>query len=97
MLFRSPEPIACLHPKELKKQGLQAGDEVTLTTRRGSITLRVREDRDVAVGMVFVPFCFNEAAANVLTNPQLDPFGKIPEFKFAAVRLEPVKEAIAAE
>lgn len=92
-----PEPIACLHPKELKKQGLQAGDEVTLTTRRGSITLRVREDRDVAVGMVFVPFCFNEAAANVLTNPQLDPFGKIPEFKFAAVRLEPVKEAIAAE
>src|SRR5690606_40534646 len=69
---------------------------VTLTTRRGSITLRVRKDRDVAPGMVFVPFCFNEAAANVLTNPQLDPFGKIPEFKFAAVRLEPA-EAVRSE
>ncbi|WP_366554386.1 formate dehydrogenase subunit alpha [Aquibaculum sediminis] len=91
-----PEPIACLNPRELGERGLQAGDRVRLTTRRGSISLRVREDRDVPPGMVFVPFCFNEAAANVLTNPQLDPFGKIPEFKFAAVRLES-EEAVAAE
>ncbi|MDF2096540.1 formate dehydrogenase subunit alpha [Aquibaculum arenosum] len=91
-----PEPIACLHPKELGERDLRAGDRVRLTTRRGSISLRVREDRDVPPGMVFVPFCFNEAAANVLTNPQLDPFGKIPEFKFAAVRLES-EEAVAAE
>jgi formate dehydrogenase major subunit len=48
--------------------------------------------------MVFIPFCFTEAAANLLTNPQLDPFGKIPEFKFCAARVEPVKEAaVAAE
>jgi formate dehydrogenase major subunit len=45
---------------------------------------------------VFVPFCYSEAAANVLTNPKLDPFGKIPEFKFCAARVEPV-EALAAE
>ena len=47
----------------------------------------LRADRDVADGMVFAPFCFAEAPANVLTNPQLDPFGKIPEFKVAAARV----------
>ena len=40
--------------------------------------------------MVFIPFCFAEAAANLLTNPQLDPIGKIPEFKFCAAKVEPV-------
>ena len=53
------------------------------------------QDRDVPEGMVFVPFCFSEAAANLLTNPQLDPFGKIPEFKFCAARVEPVSAAAA--
>ena len=48
--------------------------------------LKARADRDVAEGMVFIPFCFAEAAANLLTNPQLDPMGKIPEFKFCAAR-----------
>jgi len=90
-----PEAVACLNPREIAAQGLKPGDRVRLTTRRGTIELRLRQDRDVPEGMVFVPFCYNEAAANMLTNPQLDPFGKIPEFKFAAVRLEPATQQAA--
>jgi formate dehydrogenase major subunit len=56
------------------------------------VVLKARADRDVAEGMVFIPFCFAEAAANLLTNPQLDPMGKIPEFKFCAAKVEPVRE-----
>jgi len=51
----------------------------------------------VAPGQVFIPFCYAEAAANVLTNPQLDPFGKIPEYKFCAARVEPAAVRVAAE
>ena len=64
-----------------------------LTTRRGSVALKARADRAVAEDMVFIPFAYVEAAANILTNPVLDPYGKIPEFKFAAVRVEPAGEA----
>ncbi len=91
-----PEPVASLNLREMRRFGLHAGDSVRLETRRGSIVLTVRVDRGVADGMVFVPFCFWEAPANVLTNPQLDPFGKIPEFKYCAARVERV-EAEAAE
>ncbi len=83
-----PEAVASLHPGELAKMALAPGDAVRVTSRRGSITLKTRADRDVPEGMVFIPFCFVEAAANLLTSPKLDPFGKIPEFKFSAVRLE---------
>ncbi len=82
-----PEGMAAMHPKEIRRLGLKAGGTITVETRRGAITARLRADRDVAEGMVFVPFAFNEAAANRLTNPALDPFGKIPEFKFAAARV----------
>ena len=57
----------------------------------------MRSDRDVAENMVFMPFCYAEAAANLLTNPALDPFGKIPEFKFCAVRAERAEIRSAAE
>ena len=57
----------------------------------------MRSDRDVPQNMLFMPFCYAEAAANLLTNPALDPFGKIPEFKFCAVRAEKVEQRIAAE
>jgi formate dehydrogenase major subunit len=56
-----------------------------------------RQDNAVPEGVLFIPFCFAEAAANLLTNPQLDPFGKIPEFKFCAARLEPAEMRVAAE
>jgi formate dehydrogenase major subunit len=79
-----PEANCSLNPKTLRKMGVEPGGLVRLTTRRGSVTLMARADRAVAEDMVFVPFAFVEAAANVLTNPVLDPWGKIPEFKFAA-------------
>jgi formate dehydrogenase major subunit len=85
-----PGPVAAMNPREIDARGLTAGDAVTVTTRRGAITATLRADRDVADGMVFVPFCFFEAPANRLTNPQLDPFGKIPEFKYCAAQVTSV-------
>ena len=83
-----PEANCSLHPATLRKLGVEAGEMVQLTTRRGSIQIMARADRAVSPDMVFVPFAYVEAAANVLTNPAVDPYGKIPEFKFAAVRVE---------
>ena len=70
---------------------------IRVETRRGAIELMARADRAVAEDMVFIPFAYVEAAANMLTNPQLDPYGKIPEFKFSACRVEKVGERMAAE
>lgn len=92
-----PEATASLHPSTLRKLGVAPGGRVRLTTRRGMITLTARADRAVAPDMVFVPFAYVEAAANVLTNPVLDPWGKIPEFKYSAVRVEAADPAMAAE
>ncbi len=92
-----PEANCSLHPSTIRKLGISPGDDVTLTTKRGSITIMAREDRAVAPDMVFVPFAYVEAAANILTNPAVDPYGKIPEFKFSAVRVEAAKKAVAAE
>ncbi|MDV4144506.1 formate dehydrogenase subunit alpha [Shimia sp. FJ5] len=91
-----PEANCSLHPKTLRRLGVEPGGMVRLTTRRGSIEIMARADRAVAEDMVFVPFAYVEAAANVLTNPAIDPYGKIPEFKFSAVRVE-AAEQIAAE
>jgi formate dehydrogenase major subunit len=66
-------------------------------TRRGAVEIKVRSDRDVPDGMVYMPFCYTEAAANLLTNPALDPMGKIPEFKFCAARISPVASSMAAQ
>jgi len=82
-----PEANCSLHPDTLKSLGVKPGGMVRLETRRGTITMLARADRALAHDMVFVPFAYVEAAANVLTNPALDPYGKIPEFKFAAVRV----------
>jgi formate dehydrogenase major subunit len=85
-----PEAVAFLAPRELHRLNLYPGDKLLLETRRGSVELKVRSDRDVPVGMIFMPFCYAEAAANLLTNPALDPTGKIPEFKFCAARVSAV-------
>lgn len=92
-----PEGMAAMHPAEIERQGLAPGDMIEVETRRGLVTARLRADREVALGMVFMPFCFNESSGNMLTNPALDPFGKIPEFKFCAARVGPVKTRAAAE
>ncbi len=82
-----PEPVASLHPSDLKQMNAKPGDLVTVESRRGRISLYARADEGTPRGAVFIPFCFYEAAANELTNPALDPFGKIPEFKYCAVRV----------
>ena len=85
--WAEPEANASLHPKTLRKLGVEPGGMITLETRRGKINIMARADRAVAEDMVFLPFAYVEAAANILTNPKLDPFGKIPEFKFSACRV----------
>jgi formate dehydrogenase major subunit len=93
-----PEAVAYVSSADMRRLGLKAGDDVRVTTRRGSIALKARVDGAIPTGMIFIPFAYAEAAANVLTNPQLDPFGKIPEFKFCAARLEPASsQAVPAE
>jgi formate dehydrogenase major subunit len=92
-----PEAVASLAPAELRRLGIAAGEPVRVTTRRGMIELKARADSAVAPGQIFIPFCYAEAAANVLTNPQLDPFGKIPEYKFCAAKVEPAAVKVAAE
>ncbi len=82
-----PEPVASLHPLDLDAIGAKPGDVITVESRRGIISLYARADDGTPRGAVFVPFCFYEAAANLLTNPALDPFGKIPEFKYCAVKV----------
>jgi formate dehydrogenase major subunit len=93
-----PEAIAALNVHDMARLGIPPGAYVKVTTRRGDIVLKARQDREVPEGMVFIPFCFAEAAANILTNPQLDPIGKIPEFKYCAAKIECVEpQAEAAE
>jgi len=91
-----PVAVACLNPRQMKALGVAPGDTIRVASRRGAIDIQARADTDVPDGMVFIPFCFTEAAANLLTNPQLDPFGKIPEFKFCAVKVESAGRAGAA-
>ncbi|MEM1077017.1 MAG: formate dehydrogenase subunit alpha [Pseudomonadota bacterium] len=92
-----PEANCSLHPKTLRKLGVEPGGTVRLTTRRGSVDVMARADRAVAEDMVFLPFAYVEAAANILTNAALDPYGKIPEFKYSAVRVEKPMPSVAAE
>ena len=92
-----PEATAMVSPKQLDALGIQAGELIQVSTRRGNVELIARADRDVPEGMVFIPFCYAEAAANLLTNPKLDPFGKIPEFKFCAAKITPAPILVAAE
>jgi formate dehydrogenase major subunit len=82
-----PEPTVSMHPDDLRSLKVKAGEVVTVESRRGKISLFVREDAGTPRGAVFIPFAFYEAAANMLTNPVLDPFGKIPEFKYCAVKV----------
>jgi len=90
-----PEANCSLHPSTLRKLGVEPGEMVRLSTKRGSISIMARADRAVSPDMVFLPFAYVEAAANILTNPAVDPYGKIPEFKYSAVRVEAAE--IAAE
>ncbi len=83
-----PQAIVSMNRQDMNYLKLEPGSKVNVKTRRGSIMLSVRQDIELPKGMIFIPFCFSEAAANKLTNPQLDPYGKIPEFKYCAANIE---------
>ncbi len=85
-----PEATVSMSPNDIEGNQINPGDLIKVSTRRGSINIRVREDNAIPKGVIFIPFCYNEAAANILTNPALDPFGKIPEFKYCAANIEPL-------
>ncbi len=91
-----PDPVALVHPLDLEAMGVQPGQPITLHSRRGEVTLYARVDDGSPRGAIFVPFCYYEAAINRLTNPALDPFGKIPEFKYCAIRITPGGQVTAA-
>ncbi len=88
-----PEAYAHVSPGDMGQYDLKPGDKVAVTSRRGKLELKVRADRQVPPGMIFIPFCFREAPANILTNPALDPAAKIPELKYCAAKLEKLSAA----
>ena len=94
-----PSAVASVSRGTIAKLGIKPGDPIRVSTRRGVVELAARQDDAIPDGVVFIPFAFVEAAANILTNPALDPFGKIPEFKYCAARVEAIDPAtkVAAE
>jgi formate dehydrogenase major subunit len=93
----SPIPEVYMHPKDAADRGLAHGELVRVRSRRGVIELQVRVSHREQVGNCFIPFHFREAAANLLTIDEIDPYGKIPEFKFCAVQVEALGAAHAIE
>jgi predicted molibdopterin-dependent oxidoreductase YjgC len=93
---REPTPIMEINPADAAALGVADGDLVRVTSRRNSLVISCRISERVAPGQVFVPFHFREAAANLLTNPVLDPYAKMAELKCCAVRIEPVEAAVPA-
>jgi formate dehydrogenase major subunit len=91
-----PTPVASLNSADLADLGVAPAGSIEVRSRRGSITIAARADDGTPRGAVFIPFCYYEAAANVLTNPALDPFGKIPEFKYCAVKVAPASRPVEA-
>ena len=82
-----PLPTVSVNPDDLSKMGITEGDEIVVESRRGRIKAFAREMPGLRNGDIFIPFCFHEAAANLLTNEAIDPVGKIPEFKYCAVKV----------
>jgi len=82
-----PQAVVSVHPLDLARIGAKPGDVVTVASRRGEIALTARADDGTPRDTIFIPFAYYEAAANLLTNPALDPFGKIAELKYCAVKI----------
>ncbi len=82
-----PESVVTMNRQQMQQYGIEPGEMIRLETRRGQIEIKVRVDETVAMGMAVMPFCYAESAANRLTNPALDPFGKIAEVKYCAARV----------
>ena len=85
-----PEATISICQSDVVRLGLVECEYAVVASRRGSVKVKVRVDDGCPVGSVFMPFAYYESAANLLTNPALDPDGKIPEFKYCAVKVNPV-------
>jgi formate dehydrogenase major subunit len=85
---RESSPTVELSPDDARELGVADGDEVVVTSRRGAVRIAVRLSPRVARRQIFIPMHYREAAANLLTNPALDPYAGIPEYKVCAVRVE---------
>jgi len=90
-----PVPWCGMNPADLEQMGVPSGGRVRLQTRRGQLELEARADEGVRQGSVFMAFCYHEAAANLLTQPALDPVGKIPEFKYCALKVTPAHASMS--
>jgi formate dehydrogenase major subunit len=86
----APEAIVEMNPLDMRELGIEHGAMVSVSSRRGRIELKAVARSKIAEGCVFIPFHFREAAANLLTIDAVDPFGKIPEFKYCSVKVEAV-------
>ena len=86
-----PVPVAAVHPEDLKKLGVEPNNKIRISSRRGTVECFARADDGLLHGQIFMPFCYHEAAANLLTTDALDPFAKIPEFKVCACRVFPAE------
>ena len=84
-----PEAVVSAHPEDLGRLGISEGRALRVASRRGELVALARADSGLQRGEIFIPFCYHEAAANLLTNAALDPFGKIAEVKYCAVKVNP--------
>jgi len=87
-----PEALIEINPLDAQKLGIENGKAVRVSSRRGTIVLRCKVTEKTTPGVVFIPFHFAEAAANILTNDTIDPLAKIPEYKVSAVQISPAHE-----
>ena len=85
-----PEPTISLNPEDTKELNISGFDKVSISSRRGQLNASVRVDANVQRKTIFMAFCFADAAANLITNEAMDPFGKIPEFKYCAAKITPI-------
>ena len=85
-----PEPTISLNPEDIKELNISGFDKVSISSRRGQLNASVRVDANVQRKTIFMAFCFADAAANLITNEAMDPFGKIPEFKYCAAKITPI-------
>jgi formate dehydrogenase alpha subunit len=85
---RCPESLVEINPVDARRLGIEEGQFVKVTSRRGTLSAKARLTDRSAQGTIFMNFHFHEAAVNLLTNPALDPIGKIPEYKVCAVKVE---------
>jgi assimilatory nitrate reductase catalytic subunit len=85
-----------MHPTTAKAHGVNAGDRITLTTRRSAATFSVKITSAIREDTVFVPFHWGgDQSINRLTSSALDPTSRMPEFKVCAVRVSAARPEVA--